>query len=46
MPDTLDRGLIHALPTVRTLETSPVLRNLKAASPSLTGRAGERGGGR
>jgi DNA-binding Lrp family transcriptional regulator len=51
-PADLHRYLTHrlgALTAVRTLETSPVLRNLKAASPSLTGlpgRAGERGRGR
>jgi DNA-binding Lrp family transcriptional regulator len=48
-PADLHRYLTRRLGTltaVRTLETSPVLRNLKAASPSLTGlptRGGERG---
>ncbi|MFI6544752.1 Lrp/AsnC family transcriptional regulator [Streptomyces prunicolor] len=39
-PADLHRYLTHrlgALTAVHTLETSPVLRNLKAASPSLTG---------
>ncbi|WP_043686559.1 Lrp/AsnC family transcriptional regulator [Streptomyces xylophagus] len=48
-PADLHRYLTHrlgALTAVHTLETSPVLRNLKAASPSLTGLpswVGERG---
>jgi len=48
-PADLHRYLTHslgALTAVHTLETSPVLRNLKAASPSLTGlppRMGARG---
>jgi DNA-binding Lrp family transcriptional regulator len=51
-PADLHRYLTHrlgSLTAVHTLETSPVLRNLKAASPSLTGlptRVGQRGRGK